>query len=110
MKKVLFVLLLVIISSFISCGEDDDTYCWEFNVTQVTSVSGASIPGYPQTIKSQTVQCNLTEKEADDVCNKMSGETTSTISGYTVRIKTTVTKKKTDKTTSKQPDYERVPI
>ncbi|MBK5721410.1 hypothetical protein JGH11_11045 [Dysgonomonas sp. Marseille-P4677] len=83
-----------------SCGNDDDdlgggdTYCWEFRVTQVTSVVGTSVPGYPQTVTSTTSQCGLTEAQANEVVKGLTTESTSSASGITVKIKTTATKTK----------------
>ena len=101
MKK---ILVFTIVSFFLfisSCGSNDvindenkQTFCWVFTTTTVTSISGASVPGYPQTTTSTTEQCGLTEKQADEVCKKMTSSSSSSTGGITATTKMTTTKKK----------------
>lgn len=104
LKKIIIVVLFI---GVISCDKgDSEEYCWVFSTKMVTSVS-PSTGGYPQTVTSQTTQCGLTEMEADEVVEKLTTTSRSTSNGYTVTIKTTVTKRKT---TDKPGTGQHVPI
>lgn len=106
MKKINLLVVLFVSILFIACSKDDDnddttggggsgkTYCWVFTIKQVTSISGTSIPGYPQTTTTTVEQCGLTETQAETVCKNGTTSTTSTIEGISVTVKTTTTKNK----------------
>lgn len=106
MKHLIYILFTAIF--LCSCEKDDsnEKCCWKFSTKSVTSIS-PSVSGYPKIVTSETTQCNLTEAEADEIIEKLSTTAKSSSGGYTVTIKTTVTKKKT---TDKPITGERVPI
>lgn len=95
MKKLLLLLAVALLPIFSSCSKDDLTTksSWTFYLTQVTSIS-PSMKGYPQTINTTSTSSNLTEAEAEQVVKQLTTSSTSTTAGYTITIKTTVTKKR----------------
>ena len=103
-----FICILFAVMFLCSCEKDDsnEKCCWKFSTKTVTSIS-PSVSGYPKTVTSETTQCGLTEAEADEVIEKLSTTAKSSSGGYTVTIKTTVTKKKT---TDEPITGERVPL
>jgi len=99
MKKITlltFIAIILILQN--SCSGNDAINnaesCWVFTTVTVTSVSGMSVPGYPETTTTTTEQCGLTEKQADDVCKQFTSTSTSTSGGMKVTVKTTTTKRK----------------
>lgn len=98
MKKI-WVILISLLSLY-SCNKDDESVdnskkeCWTFTLKQVTRIN-PSLSGYPQTITTKTEQCNLTEKEAEEVAAKLSTKITSSSGKYTVTVTVTVTKQRT---------------
>jgi len=97
MKKLGLLMLMAIAFMFASCNKSSDdggngsgngggngvtTYCWKFTVTM--KCTGMD------TVTSTSTQCNLTEKQAEDV--RISLESTSSSGGVT--CKTTATKKR----------------
>ena len=92
LMKFIFKLSVILGFFFVSCSKNDVnlTACYTFKTTTVTSVNVA-LPGYPQTINTETTQCGLTESQAMQVCQKLSSSSTSTSDGITVNIKATCT-------------------
>lgn len=97
MKKLLLIASFVGFLLLTGCEgqqKSSETFCWDFNTTIVTSISGASVPGYPQTVRSKSTQCGLTEEQAEQVVKTLTTTTTSSVQGIKATIKTTCTKKK----------------
>ena len=100
MKKSLFILISVILFSFMACSKSDEVnqpvtdnlkHSWVFTVTTVHSVD-PSMAGYP-TFETATIeQSNLTSTEADQVIKDMS--TTTVIVSGTMTFTTSITVKK----------------
>ena len=81
MKKAMFILVSVLMLSFMACSKTEDVnqtktdnlkQSWIFTVTTVQSVSPA-MEGYPITITTTVEQGNLTSAEADQVIIDMTG-------------------------------------
>jgi hypothetical protein len=87
--KTICSILFIGLLTLTSCSKKD---CFQFTTTQVTSVSPA-LPGYPQTVSGSTSQCDITEKEAKDICGKGSSTSSSNSGGYVITVKTTMTYK-----------------
>lgn len=80
------------------CKKDSETpppespkRCWTFTTTIKTSVSGASVPGYPKKTTSKTTKCNLTYDEAKKIADDLSYTATATEGKYKVTVRTTTT-------------------
>jgi len=97
MKKAMFILVSVLMLSFLACSKTDDANLtlkqnWIFTVTTVQSVSPA-MEGYPITITTTMEQSNMTAAEADQAMVEMMGSPiTMTVGGMTITTTITVTK------------------
>jgi len=88
MKRAFITLVFLALVS-LSCNKDGSgifTYCFTCTTTLTTTVS-PSLSGYPQTTKSSTDECNITEKQARELESLMTKSTTTTSSGYTITVK-----------------------
>jgi len=92
MKKSLFILVSVLMLSFLACSKTDDVkQSWVFTFTTVQSVNPA-MTGYPITTTMTMDQSNLTPAEADAVIKGMSLTTSISSNGHTFTSTTIGTK------------------
>jgi len=83
MKKSLFILVSVLMLSFLACSKTDDVkQSWVFTFTTVQSVNPA-MTGYPFTTTMFMDLSDLTPSEADAVIKRISLTTSVSDNGHT---------------------------
>ena len=103
MKKTMFVLVSLLVLSFMACSKSDDVkqptevsastkQNWLITLTSVISVV-PSMPGFPYSTVTPVVKDGLTAAEADAAIAELCVTTSNSSNGYTYTTTRTGTKK-----------------